>query len=60
MSERARGRWAPVFASLALHTGLAAAFVYGWLIWKPAPRWPQVLAIDATVVDAKTLDRLMR
>jgi colicin import membrane protein len=55
--ERASDRWASIVLSVLLHGALVVAVGYGWWSYKrdrPAP----TLAIDATVVDAKTVPGL--
>jgi colicin import membrane protein len=52
--ERGSDRWASIVLSVLLHGALVAAIAYSWWSYKhdrPAP----TLAIDATVVDAKTV-----
>jgi colicin import membrane protein len=56
--EKIRGRWRAVVLSVLLHAGIAAAAVYGWFSWKHRPPPPTTLAIDATVVDERTLKNL--
>lgn len=51
-----RGRWRAVALSLLLHACIVAAAVFGWFTWKHEPPPAQTLAIEATVVDARTLD----
>jgi colicin import membrane protein len=50
-----KGRWRSFALSLLLHAGIVSAAVYGWLSWKHRPPPPTTLAMEATVVDAKTL-----
>jgi colicin import membrane protein len=50
-----RGRWRAFALSLLLHSCIVAAAVFGWFTWKHKPPPTQALAIEATVVDARTL-----
>jgi colicin import membrane protein len=50
-----KGRWRSFALSLLLHAGIVSAAVYGWFSWKHHPPEPTTLAIEATVVDAKSL-----
>ena len=50
-----KGRWRSFALSLLLHAGIVSAAVYGWFSWQHQPPPPTTLAIEATVVDAKTL-----
>lgn len=62
MSRRERlppkGRWRAIALSVLLHTGIVVAAVYGWFSWKHRAQPPTTLAIDATVVDERTLKNL--
>jgi colicin import membrane protein len=57
MSGRPRDRWLPLLFAAGLHALIAAAFLYGWRFWKRPSPPPQALAIDATVVDSRSLER---
>ena len=50
-----KGRWSSLALSVLLHAGIVGAAVYGWFSWKHRAPEPTTLAIEATVVDAKTL-----
>ena len=50
-----QGRWRAITLSVLLHSCIVAAAVYGWFSWKHKPTPPTTLAIEATVVDARTL-----
>jgi colicin import membrane protein len=50
-----RGRWRSIALSLLLHACIIAAAVFGWFTWKHKPPPLETMAIEATVVDAKTL-----
>ena len=50
-----RGGWRAYVMSVLLHTAIVAAAVFGWFTWKHEPPAPQSLAIEATVVDARSL-----
>ncbi len=49
-----KGRWRAIVLSLLVHAAIVAAAVFGWFTWKHEPPL-QTLAIDATVVDERTL-----
>lgn len=48
--DRRGRRWLAVLLSVVVHAGLVAALVWGWWTLRTAPRAPQQLAIEATVV----------
>jgi colicin import membrane protein len=50
-----KGRWRALALSVLLHSAIVAAAVYGWFSWKHRPPEPQILAIDANVVDERAL-----
>jgi colicin import membrane protein len=52
--QRPRDRWVSIALSVLLHGALLAALVYGWLLYRRPPRPAPTLAIEATVVDART------
>lgn len=52
--QRERDRWVSIALSVLLHGALLAALVYGWLLYRRPPRPAPTLAIEATVVDART------
>lgn len=47
------GRWRPLLKSLAVHALIIAVLGSGWWMVRRQPVQPQVLAIEATVVDAR-------
>lgn len=53
--QRASDRWISISLSVLLHAGLAALLIYGWMLFRQPPRPAPTLAIEATVVDARTL-----
>jgi colicin import membrane protein len=53
--QRASDRWVSIALSVLLHAALAALLVYGWLLFGKPSRPVPTLAIEATVVDARTL-----
>jgi colicin import membrane protein len=56
MAERASDHWVSLTLSILLHGGLAAVVVYGfWTFRQSRPPAP-TLAIEATVVDARSLN----
>jgi colicin import membrane protein len=52
-TQRASDRWVSITLSVLLHGALAAALVYGWLLFRRPPRPAPTLAIEATVVDER-------
>ena len=55
MAERASDRWVSIVLSLLLHGVLVAVLVYGWLVFRQSQPPKPTLAIEATVVDARTV-----
>jgi colicin import membrane protein len=53
--QRASDRWISIALSVLLHAALAGLLVYGWMLFRQPPRPAPTLAIEATVVDARTL-----
>lgn len=53
--QRPSDRWISIGLSLLLHAALVGLLVYGWLLFRQPPRPAPTLAIEATVVDARTL-----
>jgi len=53
--QRASDRWISIVLSVLLHGALLAALVWGWLLFRRPPRPAPTLAIEAQVVDARTL-----
>ena len=53
--QRASDRWISIALSVLLHAALAALLVYGWMLFRQPPRPAPTLAIEATVVDARSL-----
>ena len=53
--QRPSDRWISIALSLLLHAALVGALVCGWLLFRQPPRPAPTLAIEATVVDARTL-----
>jgi colicin import membrane protein len=58
MQARASDRWISIGLSVLLHAALLGALVYGWLLFRRPPRPAPTLAIEATVVDARTVQGL--
>jgi colicin import membrane protein len=57
--QRRSDRWVAITLAVLLHLALLAALTYGW--WKyHRPTQPPQLAIEATVVDARTVAGLTR
>jgi colicin import membrane protein len=55
MVERASDNWVSIALSVLLHGALLAALVYGWLMFREQRHPAPTPAIEATVVDARTL-----
>ncbi len=53
-----KGRWRAVALSVLLHAALVTAAVYGWFTWKHKTPDMNTMAIEATVVDERTLKNL--
>jgi colicin import membrane protein len=58
--QRPSDRWISIALSVLLHAALLGALVYGWLLFRQPPRPAPTLAIEATVVDARTLPGAQR
>jgi colicin import membrane protein len=58
--QRPSDRWISIALSVLLHAALLGALVYGWLLFREPPRPAPTLAIEATVVDARTLKGAQR
>ena len=55
MVQRASDRWISIALSVLLHGALAAALVYGWLMFRQPRRITPTPPIQATVVDSRSL-----
>jgi colicin import membrane protein len=55
MAQRASDRWISIALSVLLHGALAAALVYGWLMFRVEHRPSPTPPIEARVIDARTL-----
>jgi colicin import membrane protein len=53
--QRLSDRWVSITLSVLLHTALLGALVYGWLLFRRPPRPAPTLAIEARVVDARSV-----
>ncbi|HET9331413.1 MAG TPA: cell envelope integrity protein TolA [Steroidobacteraceae bacterium] len=58
--QRPSDRWVSIALSVLLHGALVAALVYGWLLFRSPPAPHPTLAIEATVVDARTVKGVPR
>lgn len=58
--QRPSDRWISLGLSLLLHAGIVGLLVYGWMLFRAPPRPAPTLAIEATVVDARTLKGAQR
>jgi len=57
---RDRDRFVAIGLSVLLHGALIAALAYGWWLFRRPPRPAPALAIEATVVDARTVPGLSK
>jgi len=55
MVQRASDRWISISLSVLLHGALAAALVYGWVMFRGERRASPTPPIEARVIDARTL-----
>ena len=53
--QRLSDRWVSITLSVLLHTALLGALAYGWLLFRQPPRPEPTLAIEARVVDARSV-----
>jgi colicin import membrane protein len=53
--QRLSDRWVSITLSVLLHTALLGALAYGWLLFRRPPRPAPTLAIEAHVVDARSV-----
>jgi len=53
--QRLSDRWVSITLSVLLHTALLGALAYGWLMFRRPPRPAPTLAIEAHVVDARSV-----
>jgi colicin import membrane protein len=58
--QRVRDRWLSITLSVLLHGALLAALVYGWMLYRRPPQPAPTLAIEANVVDARTVQGALR
>jgi colicin import membrane protein len=52
---RANDRWVSIALSVLLHAALLGALLYGWLMFRQPPRPAPALALEAHVVDARSV-----
>ena len=50
-----QGKWRAFALSFLLHSAIVAAAVYGWFTWKHSPPPVETMAIEASVVDERSL-----
>ncbi len=55
MTERTSDRWVSIVLSVLLHAALAGALAYGWWTFRQSEPPKPTLAIEATVVDARSV-----
>ena len=53
--QRVSDRWVSIALSVLLHAALLGLLVYGWLLFRRPPRPAPTLAIEARVVDARSV-----
>jgi colicin import membrane protein len=53
--QRVSDRWVSISLSVLLHAALLGALVYGWMLFRRPPRPAPTLAIEARVVDARSV-----
>ena len=53
--QRVSDRWVSIALSVLLHAALLGVLVYGWLMFRRPPRPAPTLAIEARVVDARSV-----
>jgi colicin import membrane protein len=53
--QRSSDRWVSITLSVLLHAALLGALVYGWMLFRRPPRPAPTLAIEARVVDARSV-----
>jgi colicin import membrane protein len=53
--QRPSDRWVSITLSVLLHAALLGALAYGWLLFRRPPRPAPTLAIEAHVVDARSV-----
>jgi colicin import membrane protein len=53
--QRLSDRWVSITLSVLLHAALLGALAYGWLLFRRPPRPAPTLAIEARVVDARSV-----
>jgi colicin import membrane protein len=58
--HRPSDRWVAIALAVLLHVALLAALTYGWWKYRRPTHQPPTLAIEATVVDARTVAGLTR
>jgi colicin import membrane protein len=58
--QRLSDRWVSITLSVLLHAALLGALAYGWLLFRRPPRPAPTLAIEARVVDARSVPGLVQ
>ena len=58
--QRVSDRWVSITLSVLLHAALLGALAYGWLLFRSPPRPAPTLAIEARVVDARSVPGVVR
>jgi colicin import membrane protein len=58
--QRPSDRWVSITLSVLLHAALLGALAYGWLLFRRPPRPAPTLAIEAHVVDARSVRGLVQ
>ncbi|MFZ1099814.1 MAG: hypothetical protein WAN26_10485, partial [Steroidobacteraceae bacterium] len=58
--QKPSDRWVSIGLSVLLHGALLAAVVYGWWAFRQPSRPAPTLAIEGTVVDARSVPGLVK
>src|SRR6516165_10810432 len=58
--QRPSDRWVSITLSVLLHAALLGGLAYGWLLFRRPPRPAPTLAIEAHVVDARSVRGLVQ
>ena len=58
--QRPSDRWVSITLSVLLHAALLGALAYGWLVFRRPPRPAPTLAIEAHVVDSRSVRGLVQ
>ena len=59
-TQRPSDRWVSITLSVLLHAAILGALAYGWLLFRRPPRPVPTLAIEAHVVDARSVQGVVQ